>query len=232
MNSVHLNSVQHHTVTMGVSPRHSRDDVSEMALRLLDEYGLPDLTMRHIATALEVRPSALYWHFPNKQALLASVSEQILGPMERVRLEDLTASEAVRRLGVRLRECLLAYRDAAELVSSSLALGLVDSPVRAHLLAVTHRDGVPDALSRVAAEAVMHFVVGYTFHEQQRLSADSFGLLPATASSLNPDDLGVSSDGSDFEEALTMIARGLDALSAPVRPGARPGPGPGGSAAS
>lgn len=198
-----------------------------MALRLLDEYGLPDLTMRHIATALDVRPSALYWHFPNKQALLASVSARILAPMESMRGEDMTASEAVRRLGARLRECLLAYRDAAELVSSSLALGLVESPVRSHLMAVTRREGVPDSLSRVAAEAVMHFVVGYTFHEQQRLTADSFGLLPPDAA-LSPETASAQpAHGGDFEEALKMIADGLEALSASARAGAFPGPGDG-----
>ncbi|MFC8797580.1 TetR/AcrR family transcriptional regulator [Promicromonospora sp. NPDC057138] len=190
--------------------RHSRDDVSEMALRLLDEYGLPDLTMRNIATALDVRASALYWHFPNKQTLLAAVSARILRPMEDVRVEELTVSEAVRQLGARLRECLLAYRDAAELVSSSLALGLVDSPIWPQLIVVTRRDGVPDALSRVAAEAVMHFVVGYTFHEQQRLSADAFGLLAADTS-LNPEDAGTQpAEDGDFGEALTMIADGLE----------------------
>ena len=181
-----------------------------MALRLLDEYGLPDLTMRHIATALEVQPSALYWHFPNKQALLAAVSARILRPMADVRVEEMTVSEAARRLGARLRECLLAYRDAAELVSSSLALGLVDSPVRPQLMTVTRRDGVPDSLARVAAEAVMHFVVGYTFHEQQRLTADSFGLLTDTTA-LQPEDVSAQgADGGDFEEALTMIADGLE----------------------
>jgi TetR/AcrR family tetracycline transcriptional repressor len=199
-----------------------------MALRLLDEYGLPDLTMRNIATALEVRASALYWHFPNKQALLASVSARILGPMADMRVEDMAVSEAVRGLGARLRECLLAYRDAAELVSSSLALGLVDSPVRPHLMAVTRRDGVPDSLSRVAAEAVMHFVVGYTFHEQQRLSADSFGLLPA-AESLDPQNASAQpaqlAQGGDFEEALRMIAEGLETLSASARAGVSPRPG-------
>jgi TetR/AcrR family tetracycline transcriptional repressor len=206
--------------------RHSRDDVSEMALRLLDEYGLPDLTMRNIATALDVRASALYWHFPNKQTLLAAVSARILAPMEDVPVEEMTVSEAVTRLGARLRECLLAYRDAAELVSSSLALGLVDSPIRPQLMTVTRRDGVPDSLARVAAEAVMHFVVGYTFHEQQRLTADSFGLLPPDTS-LNPENAtGQPPEDGDFGEALTMIADGLEvSVSASARAGASPGPG-------
>jgi hypothetical protein len=57
----------------------------------------------------------------------------------------------------------------------------------------------------------MHFVVGYTFHEQQRLTADSFGLLPEAASSLNPEDASARpADGGDFEEALKMIADGLE----------------------
>ncbi|MFI2364650.1 TetR family transcriptional regulator [Promicromonospora sp. NPDC019610] len=192
------------------SRRRSRDDVAGMALHLLDEYGLPDLTMRHLATALGVQPSALYWHFPNKQALLAAVSERILAPMAEVSGDGTSMHDAVRAVGTRMRECLLAHRDASELVSSSLALGLVSSPVRPRLLAAARLHGVPDALAEVAAEAVMHFVVGFTFHEQQRLAADQLGLLPETAAS----NLGEARAGSpadaDFAEALTMIAHGLE----------------------
>ncbi len=178
-----------------------------MALQLLDEHGLPDLTMRHLATALGVQPSALYWHFPNKQALLAAVSERILAPVHEVVVADLSMPEAVLVVGGRMHESLLAYRDASELVSSSLALGLVDSPVRPKLLIAARTQGVPDALSDVAAEAVMHFVVGYTFHEQQRLVADALGLL-------EPDEK--ISHEEDFVKALTMIAEGLAASIARV----------------
>lgn len=183
-----------------------------MALQLLDDYGLPDLTMRHLATALGVQPSALYWHFPNKQALLAAVSERILAPMGEVPVDSLSMHEAVRTVGARMRECLLAYRDGSELVSSSLALGLVSSPVRPKLLDVAPRHGVPDSLAEVAAEAVMHFVVGYTFHEQQQLAADRLGLLADTGS--EGAGAGV---GDGFAEALTMIAHGLEVSIAQYR---------------
>ncbi|MGP5098468.1 TetR family transcriptional regulator [Brachybacterium alimentarium] len=199
--------------TSGTPRRRSREDVAEMALQLLDEYGLPDLTMRNLATALGVQPSALYWHFPNKQALLAAVSARILAPLAELPIEDLGVlgvHEAVRVLGARLRDCLLTYRDASELVSSSLSLGLVGSPVRPQLLEVARRHGVPDALSEVAAEVLVHFTVGYVFHEQQRRTADSLGLLDAP-DSLNPDDaVAATSDGDSFAKALTMIADGLD----------------------
>src|ERR1700712_2518028 len=103
--------------------RHSRDDVANAALRILDEYGLPDLTMRRLAAALDVQPSALYWHFPNKQTLLAELADRICsrGPSAAPAGDWMlvTTAEATR-----LRDALLAYRDGAEVVASTLALRL------------------------------------------------------------------------------------------------------------
>jgi AcrR family transcriptional regulator len=188
-----------------------------MALHLLDEQGLPYLTMRHLATALGLQPSALYWHFPNKQALLAAVSERILAPMGEVPIGSTSVHEAVRTVGTRMRECLLAHRDASELVSSSLALGLVSSPVRAKLVDVARLHDVPDTLAEVAAEAVMHFVMGFTFHEQQRLAASQLGLLEATPASTVEDTGADSPDDDTFVEALTMIAHGTEVSIAQYR---------------
>lgn len=190
--------------------RRSRDDVAEMALHLLDEYGLPDLTMRHLATALGVQPSALYWHFPNKQTLLAAVSQRILAPISSVPVDGLSVYQALRVVGGRLRECLLAHRDASELVSSSLALGLVDPPIRPKVLDAARSQGVPDSLATVAAEAVMHFVVGFAFHEQQRLAANSLGLLDGHGVPGTDDGGEGSAADDDFAAALTMIADGLE----------------------
>ena len=192
----------------GNTRRHSSDDVAETALRLLDEYGLPDLTMRHLANTLGVQPSALYWHFPNKQALLAAVSARILAPLAQTPLEGLTLPEAVTALGSRMRECLLTYRDAAELVSSSLALNLVPSPVLTPLQEVARRRGDQVALAEVAAEVLVHFVVGRVFHEQQRRTADSLGLLDG-AGSLTPETTDAAGDEHTFDRALAMIADGL-----------------------
>ncbi|GAB3277696.1 TetR family transcriptional regulator [Kineosporia babensis] len=183
----------------GSPSRRSKADVADMALKLLDEHGLPDLTMRNLAGALGVQPSALYWHFPNKQALLAAVSSRILAPVHEVDITNLAVPAAVLVVGGRMHECLLAYRDASELVSSSLALGLVESPVRPKLLAAARAQAVPDALADVAAAAVVHFVVGFTFHEQQRLVADALGLLESE-----------QAEDDDFTSALTMIAEGLE----------------------
>ncbi len=56
----------------------NRKKIVSTAVDILQQYGLADLTMRRLARALDVAPGALYWHFPNKQALLGGIAESIL----------------------------------------------------------------------------------------------------------------------------------------------------------
>ena len=57
---------------------HSRADVVAAALRVLDTQGLEFCSMRRVAAELDVQPSALYHHVPNKQALLALMADEIV----------------------------------------------------------------------------------------------------------------------------------------------------------
>lgn len=189
------------------APRRSKADVVDAALALLDRVGLPDLSMRRLADELGVQPSALYWHVENKQELLAAVSARILAPVAESTVVAATVSlgEAARVLGERLHDRLLAHRDGAEVVSSSLALGLVASPLHLALA-----DRYPDAghAPAVVADAVTHFVVGYTFHEQQRTAADAFGVV-ARAAELTPAQL-TATRPDPFAAALALITSGAD----------------------
>ena len=89
-------------------------------MKLLDEVGLPDLTMRKLAATLDVQPSALYWHFANKQSLLAEVSNTIVNFAKPVS-EGKTWQDTTLQTALALRDALLAFRDGAEVVSSTLA---------------------------------------------------------------------------------------------------------------
>lgn len=169
--------------------RHSRDDVVEAALRILDDLGLPDLTMRRLAAALDVQPSALYWHFPNKQTLLAELADRIVAARRVQGSVDRTAADpasvdpapdwrdAVRGEAAALRDALLTYRDGAEVVSSTLALGLGSPETVDRLARAVAGGGFDPETSRRAATALLHFVLGHVSHEQQRLQYDSLGVL-------------------------------------------------------
>ncbi|HQV19906.1 MAG TPA: helix-turn-helix domain-containing protein, partial [Gordonia sp. (in: high G+C Gram-positive bacteria)] len=57
----------------------TRGDILTAARDILAEHSLADLSMRRLATELGVRPNALYWHFTDKQTLLAALADDILG---------------------------------------------------------------------------------------------------------------------------------------------------------
>jgi len=153
--------------------RHTRDDVARTALRLLDDVGLPDLTMRRLAAALDVQPSALYHHFPNKQALLAELADRIVAGGSQVSGEWMAD---VRSAAAGLRDRLLTYRDGAEVVASTLSMGLGADAALEQLATAVAAGGFDEATTRRAATALLHFVLGHVSHEQQRMQYDSIGV--------------------------------------------------------
>lgn len=188
------------------APRRSKPDVVDAAMRVLAENGIAGLSMRRIADELDVQVSALYWHFPNKQALLAAVSARIVSgePDAEPDAADLAG------IATALRDRLLAHRDGAEVVSSSLALGLLDLPARRRLVESALAAGLVDAAAGVAADTLVHYVIGFTFHEQQRVHAAVVGAADPTVD-LSPARLAapVGGEADDFAAGLALIVSGI-----------------------
>jgi AcrR family transcriptional regulator len=186
--------------------RHTKDDVARAALQILDDEGLPELTMRRLAAALDVQPSALYWHFPNKQTLLAELADRIVA-RGAVPVEASAAASRTRSEAIALRDRLLAYRDGAEVVSSTLALGLGATAAHDRLAAAIEADGYDPVMAGAASSALLHFVIGHVSHEQQRMQYDSLGVVQAGAA-LAPDrDAGAS---TDFTFGVELFLGGLE----------------------
>ncbi len=57
--------------------RLSRSAVVDRALALADAEGIEALTIRRLATEFGVTPMALYWHFRNKEELIAGLADRI-----------------------------------------------------------------------------------------------------------------------------------------------------------
>jgi TetR/AcrR family tetracycline transcriptional repressor len=176
---------------------HRRSDVVEHALAVLDRFGLADLSMRRLATDLGVQPSALYWHFDNKQALLAAVADEVLRRGERP-VPDGRWDERVTSEAHALRDAMLAYRDGAELVATTQAFGLGEIDLVERLEAMIGPGGV----SRVAATTVLHFVLGHVTDEQTHLQAGSDG-------AIDGDPLVMDTD--TFATGLGIVVAGISA---------------------
>ena len=187
LNTVHLNAV-HYSECMSPehnSARHDRDSVARAALALLDEVGLADLSMRRIAARLDVQPSALYWHFANKQELLAELADRITARIPAGASDVLVTARSIR-------DALFAYRDGAELVLSTYALRLGSSHAQIAL------ETSLGAGSSERATALLHFILGHAALAQLRMHAESHGAA-ASADEIDPTagldavfDLGVA----------------------------------------
>jgi TetR/AcrR family tetracycline transcriptional repressor len=214
-------------LAVGTAGSYSRADVVETALNILDEFGLADLSMRRLAGVLNVQPSALYWHVPNKQTLLALVADQIIdraavvNPNDFVKAGSLDWKARTLAEATAIRDGLLAFRDGAEVVSSTLALGLGAGEALARI-----REGIDaictdEEVARVAAESILFLVLGQVWHQQQRMQADSLGVV-APAVAANPEDaqaaFGVLHPQIEsFEFGIGLILAGLEQKLAAVR---------------
>ena len=184
--------------------RHGRDGIVNAALALLEEGGLPDLSMRRLAAALGVQPSALYWHFDNKQSLLAAVADRIVGAARPVPPSPDRAAE-VTAVATALRDALLARRDGAEIVLSTHALGLGSDAALRRLTAALAGDAAPGDEHRRGAVVLLQFVLGHASLVQQRIQAARFGAYPG-------DEADVArATAADFEHGLRLLLAGLRA---------------------
>ncbi|MCH1867343.1 TetR family transcriptional regulator [Nocardioides sp. CFH 31398] len=179
--------------------RHRRADVVDRALDVLDRYGLADLTMRRLAAELDVRPSALYHHFADKQHLLGAVADALLARGGVGAAPDDDVAAACRRL----RDALLAYRDGAEVVAAALAFGLGGTAASEALAAAVAREQVADDLARTATGALLHLVLGQTAQEQTHLQAHSAGAIT-----------GDPRPAPDVDAAVGLVLAGLRARDA------------------
>ncbi|MFD4293940.1 TetR/AcrR family transcriptional regulator C-terminal domain-containing protein [Rhodococcus sp. NPDC058505] len=181
-----------------------RADVLAGAIAILDEYGLGDLTMRRLATSLGVQPGALYWHFPNKQTLLAAITDEMLGAVS-APIEATSWDDRLDVLAHRTRDALLAHRDGAELASASYAARLATNDARDTLARACADAGLPAAESEFAADTLLFFILGQTMDEQSRMQMDSHGALTEDASPLYDSTSGTAR----FDYGLRLFVDGV-----------------------
>lgn len=150
-------------------PRLDREAIIGAAITLLNEQGLADLTMRRLAAMFDVQPSALYWHFENKQSLLAAVADVVI---EEAEIGPDSDAAGVARA---IRAAILQHRDAAEIVLSTIALDLGGGGATAAVERALRAQDTED--SDELAAVVMQFALGNASVLQQQLLALRFGAL-------------------------------------------------------
>src|ERR1700722_11201913 len=100
----------------------NREILTRAALKLLNEVGLEQLTLRRLGAELKVQAGAAYWHFKSKEELVDEMATMLLADAA----PDLVPArkqsgwqEWVSAFGEGLRRALLRYRDGARMVTGT-----------------------------------------------------------------------------------------------------------------
>jgi AcrR family transcriptional regulator len=103
-------------------PPLSRPRIVRAALRLVDEKGLPAMTMRALATELEVSPMALYNHVRDKDELVDLMVDLMLGEVDTSATEGDWLTQ-LRALVRSYHQALAAHHQLARAYSGRVRIG-------------------------------------------------------------------------------------------------------------
>jgi TetR/AcrR family tetracycline transcriptional repressor len=100
----------------------NRDMLARAGLKLLNEVGLEQLTLRILGRELNVQAATLYWHFKSKEALIDEMATMVLAEGARQLVPVKNSSDWsvwAASFGIGLRKTLLGYRDGARMVAGT-----------------------------------------------------------------------------------------------------------------
>ncbi len=100
----------------------NREILLRGGLKLLNQVGLEQLTLRRLGIELKVQAAAIYWHFKSKEELIDEMATMVLaqGASNLVPVRKQSDWKVwVMAFGEGLRKTLLRYRDGARMVAGS-----------------------------------------------------------------------------------------------------------------
>lgn len=187
----------------------SRDRAASAALSVIDTQGLDKLSLELVARRLGVKAPSLYYHFKDKNELLAEVALILLRDIDPPKIDENDWEKTLIRLCKSARRSILRHPNAAPLLLQffprRLLLGAYDFwismcpyPPEAHMAIIegTEKLTYASALFEAAARS-------YGIEPMPDFELEQFPHL-TKAVQANPYD-----DEEMFEEAVTAFLRGF-----------------------
>lgn len=197
-----------------------RQEIVDAALDLLDEGGEAGVSMRAVATRLDVKAPSLYWHFRSKQDLLEAMADAIVAEMGDVAVGDGDPSEQLFTLLARFRTSLLARRDGGRVFAGTFVLGPHVLDLSEAAVPLLLRSGVDDPGDALDSWFnLVRFTVGSVIEQQsaadqphqvdrrslfEQLNADRPTMLRVAARIFEPDE------DRRYEWGVRQLLRGAD----------------------
>lgn len=194
-----------------LKPLITKDAAVEAAIVLVEREGIDSLSVQGVARAMGVTAPSLYYHFKDKDELLALVAYELLKQMGEGAHQDAPWEERMIELSVNTRRVFLRHANAAPLLlrffPRKLMLGayessLKDNPYPQHAQAV-----VIDAIEKLTYGASF-FAAAATAHNEPAMPEFSSSRFPLLSAAL---EAGPADDEALFVESLRALFDGFRA---------------------
>lgn len=139
--------------------RLSRERIVECAVALADAEGLDAVTIRRLAQDQGVTPMALYWHFKDKDLLLAGIAERLLSDVALPAPAGRPWAEEFRELLAALLVVLRAHPAVAELLKARFLLSEPGLTIAEHALRLLREAGFSAEQAAQLSGHALHSIV-------------------------------------------------------------------------
>lgn len=177
------------------SPALSKAAVVDKALQIIDRDGIEAFSMRSLAKALDVYPTAIYWYIPNRSALIGEVIAAVL--------KDLVPEDTgddwqgtLRALFYNYRARIAQHPNIAPMIGVQLVSNAsINFTMIESIFNLLRTAGFSDEKLPAAFSAVIGTMVGYTTQE--------FALVP-------------SDDKDEWVDTMKSTLRDIDSQQFPI----------------
>jgi AcrR family transcriptional regulator len=162
-----------------VQRRLSRERIVEAAIGVADEEGLDALSLRRLATVLDVTPMSIYRHVRNKSHLLDLMAESLFEQLDLAPTEDPSWQDRMRRL-LGSYQAMVAAHPSLPLVISRPLNAPAELRASEALLAILNTAGFEPSQSALLVQVLAGMLVGPAIHRATWIQAEEQA--PDTAS--------------------------------------------------
>ena len=137
----------------------SKERIVAAAIEILDADGESALTFRALAGRLSTGPGAIYWHVANKDELLATATNDVIGGVMADQAHDAEPREAVRAIALGVFDAIDAHPWVGTQLSREPwqpAILQIFEGIGANLKGL----GVPEPAQFNAASALVNYILG------------------------------------------------------------------------
>jgi TetR/AcrR family tetracycline transcriptional repressor len=153
-----------------------RATIVRTALRLLDDVGIDGLSTRRLAAELGIKSASLYWHFKDKNELLAEMSGamfEVCLPAPNVSGANFDWAEWLAEGARAIRRTALSRRDGAQVMAFPRPKVMTGRAVFEDNVKTLMRSGLADMEARLAMQTLRRYAIGAGLQEQSNKGASA-----------------------------------------------------------